>query len=111
MRLLRTDTKEPVLESSNDDSKEYAILSHRWFEDEEEIAYQDILRATEIAVLQSRRGWYKLNQCRKQAVEDGLRHVWLDTCCIDKSSSHELTESINSIYRWYEKPQGRDEYG
>ena len=27
----------------------------------------------------------------------------VDTCCIDKSSSAELTESINSMYRWYQE--------
>lgn len=31
----------------------------------------------------------------------GFRHIWIDTCCIDKSSSAELTESINTMYAWY----------
>jgi hypothetical protein len=28
--------------------------------------------------------------------------VWIDTCCIDKRSSAELSEAIDSMYRWYE---------
>lgn len=27
--------------------------------------------------------------------------VWIDTCCIDKTSSSELSEAINSMFRWY----------
>ncbi len=34
---------------------------------------------------------------------DGVRYIWIDTCCIDKSSSAELSEAINSMYRWYEE--------
>jgi len=46
-------------------------------------------------------GYFKIEQCAKQAALDGLEYFWVDTCCIDKSSSAELSEAINSIYRWY----------
>ncbi|KAF2966149.1 hypothetical protein GQX73_g7432 [Xylaria multiplex] len=36
------------------------------------------------------------------AQQDDLEYVWIDTCCIDESSSIELSESINSRFRWYE---------
>lgn len=39
----------------------------------------------------------------RQSQSDGIGYVWIDTCCIDKSSSTELSESINSMYRWYQK--------
>ncbi|KAH7360664.1 hypothetical protein BKA65DRAFT_523610 [Rhexocercosporidium sp. MPI-PUGE-AT-0058] len=29
-----------------------------------------------------------------------LQFAWIDTCCIDKSSSAELTQAINSMYRY-----------
>jgi hypothetical protein len=32
-------------------------------------------------------------------------YIWIDTCCIDKSSSAELSEAINSMYRWYEESE------
>lgn len=37
-------------------------------------------------------------------MEDGLEYVWIDSCCIDKSSA-ELSESLNSMYAWYAKAQ------
>jgi hypothetical protein len=36
-------------------------------------------------------------------LEDFNNYVWIDTCCIDKTSSAEFTEAINSMYRWYQK--------
>lgn len=30
-----------------------------------------------------------------------INYVWMDTCCINKESSAELSEAINSMYRWY----------
>lgn len=46
-------------------------------------------------------GYRKLIFCGEQAARDGLHYFWVDTCCIDKSSSAELTEAINSMFRWY----------
>ncbi|KAI1132766.1 heterokaryon incompatibility protein-domain-containing protein [Nemania abortiva] len=37
----------------------------------------------------------------KLAASQEYDYVWVDTCCIDKSSSAELTEAINSMYDWY----------
>jgi hypothetical protein len=37
------------------------------------------------------------------AREYGLQYAWIDTCCIDKSSSAELSEAINSMFAWYRK--------
>ncbi|KAF2400700.1 HET-domain-containing protein [Trichodelitschia bisporula] len=46
-------------------------------------------------------GYEKIRQTCAQATLDGLAYVWIDTCCIDKSSSAELSEAINSMFRWY----------
>ncbi|KAK5060161.1 hypothetical protein LTR84_010045 [Exophiala bonariae] len=55
------------------------------------------------ALIQARRlkGWSKLEGCCHEAARFGLRHVWIDTCCIDKSNSSELSEAINSMFAWY----------
>jgi hypothetical protein len=46
--------------------------------------------------------WFKKIQfCAEQAATDGLHYFWVDTCCIDKSSSAEMTEAINSMFAWY----------
>lgn len=34
----------------------------------------------------------------------GYRLAWIDTCCMNKSSSADLNEAINSMYEWYQKP-------
>jgi hypothetical protein len=39
----------------------------------------------------------------QQHKPDGLEYVWVDTCCIDKSSSAELTQAINSMFAWYQR--------
>ncbi|PIL35327.1 hypothetical protein GSI_02052 [Ganoderma sinense ZZ0214-1] len=31
----------------------------------------------------------------------GYDYCWIDSCCIDKTSSSELSEAINSMYSWY----------
>ncbi|KAL1600119.1 hypothetical protein SLS59_006193 [Nothophoma quercina] len=46
-------------------------------------------------------GYDKIRHCCGQAKDDGYEWVWIDTCCIDKRSSAELSEAINSMYQWY----------
>jgi hypothetical protein len=75
----------------------YAILSHTWGEDEEEVTYDDFMTGDP----QSKIGYQKIQFCGKQAEKDGLRYFWVDTCCINKSNYTELSEAINSMFRWY----------
>lgn len=74
----------------------YAILSHTWGDDE--VTFRDFLDGTE----RIRLGFEKIRFCARTAHQDGLQHVWVDTCCIDKSNSAELTEAINSMFHWYQ---------
>jgi hypothetical protein len=92
MRLLHTKTK-ILKEFSGEDIPSYAILSHTW--DSNEVKFEDIDRNGYEG------GSTKINGCCGQAVNDGLDYVWIDTCCIDKSSSAELSEAINSMWLWY----------
>jgi hypothetical protein len=73
----------------------YAILSHTW--GDEEVSYQDMQSGS----AEHMKGFRKVEYTCKQALEDGIFHVWIDTCCIDKTSSSELSEAINSMFRWY----------
>ena len=77
---------------------EYAILSHTWGEDTEEVTFQDLRDGTG----NSKAGFGKIQFCGEQGRRDGLEYFWVDTCCIDKSNSTELTEAINSMFRWYQ---------
>ncbi|USP80732.1 hypothetical protein yc1106_08006 [Curvularia clavata] len=77
----------------------YAILSHTWGADGEEVTYEDLGNNTR----QEKVGYKKLDFCKSQAAKDDLHYFWIDTCCIDKSSSAELSEAINSMFNWYRK--------
>jgi hypothetical protein len=77
----------------------YAILSHTWGPKNEEVIYQDLLSG----IGEGKSGYRKLTFCAKQAAKDGLQYIWIDTCCINKDSSAELSEAINSMFRWYYK--------
>ena len=74
----------------------YAILSHTW--EKEEVSFQE-MRDLENAKLKA--GFWKIDQTCPEAKFRGLRYAWVDTCCIDKTSSSELQESINSMFGWY----------
>ncbi|TKA77916.1 hypothetical protein B0A49_05463 [Cryomyces minteri] len=95
MRLLNT-VNLRLEEFPNENGLEYAILSHRW--EENEISFQDM----QSHEARTRMGPTKIQKCCVQAKHDGFDYVWVDTCCIDKTSSAELTEAINSMYRWYQ---------
>jgi hypothetical protein len=80
-----------------DDVPQYAILSHTWGADTEEVSFNDMIDGT----AESKFGYDKIRFCAEQARRDGLRYFWVDTCCIDKSNNTELSEAINSMFRWY----------
>ncbi|KAH8641557.1 hypothetical protein IG631_04498 [Alternaria alternata] len=79
------------------DVPKYAILSHTW--GREEVLFSDL--PLHQASTRTKAGYYKIKCTCEQAVRDGLEFAWVDTCCIDKSSSAELSEAINSMFRWY----------
>jgi len=106
MRLLHiefNDTPDPTLQISfsefvGSNVPPYAILSHRWRE--QEVLYDDMI-AADRSVARSKKGYAKLEMTCRLALEHGFSYVWSDTCCIDKSSSAELSEAINSMYSYY----------
>ncbi|PQE24719.1 hypothetical protein CJF32_00007005 [Rutstroemia sp. NJR-2017a WRK4] len=75
----------------------YAILSHTWGDPNEEVSYQDIIQGT----ASLKKEYRKIKFCRKQAASDGLHYFWVDTCCINQPNFSELSEAINSMFRWY----------
>ncbi len=76
----------------------YAILSHCWRE--EEVTFADLASRNEES-LRSMAGYRKIHFACENALASGWEYVWIDTCCIDKSSSAELSEAINSMWMWY----------
>jgi ankyrin repeat protein len=100
MRLLRFEDsgKLSLVEHVGRDIPPYAILSHTWGADSEEVTFRDLTGGTGSGKV----GHRKLTFCGKQARTDNIQYFWVDTCCIDKSSSAELTEAINSMFQWYQ---------
>lgn len=97
MRLLNTSSLE-LHEFSAKTIKPYAILSHTWGEDHEEPTYEDFRSGNP----RKRAGFQKIEGACAEARRNGLGFIWVDSCCIQKSSSAELSESINSMFQWYE---------
>ena len=96
MRLIDTSTYE-IIEFNPPKIPFYAILSHTWEDDE--YLFSD----RHDPGRRKSPGFRKIAGCCALAASEGWRYLWVDTCCVDKSSSAELSEAINSMYRWYEE--------
>ena len=85
---------------------EYAILSHTW-DPEGEISFQELRDANNISnhLIWDQRAFSKIVAMCWKARVNGIKYAWIDTCCIDKTSSAELSESINSMWKWYQQAQ------
>jgi hypothetical protein len=104
MRLLRcsltVDDENwiPTIEEFSTDIPPYAILSHRWGRPNDEVSFNDLDRGLDVS---HKPGYRKLRRCCELVFQAGLKFAWIDTCCIDKRSSAELSEAINSMFKWY----------
>ena len=104
-QVEQVDRRAKVLEFRDDEATNYAILSHRWFD--QEVNYEEMIELAKMEreereEIRQRNGYRKILDSCEQARRDGYEWLWVDTCCIDKRSSAELSEAINSMFRWYE---------
>ncbi|RYP23458.1 hypothetical protein DL767_008815 [Monosporascus sp. MG133] len=97
MRLINVKTSK-LEEFLDYKTPPYAILSHTWGDDREELTFRDV---EEGRIDKPGVGSVKFQGSCRQAEKDGLGYVWIDTCCIDKTNLVELSEAINSMFRWY----------
>ncbi|KAF5344910.1 hypothetical protein D9758_011538 [Tetrapyrgos nigripes] len=74
----------------------YAILSHTW--EDEEVTFQDM---QDVETAKKRKGYAKIMGAGRLALADGFEYLWVDSCCINKESSAELSEVLNSMYHYY----------
>lgn len=100
MRLLNAYTLQ-IEEFRDRDTPKYAILSHTWCGDEE-VTFQDIQGPNHP---RHKPGYDKILQTCRLALRDGLQYAWVDTCCIDRSNSGEVSEAINSMMSWYARAE------
>ena len=99
MRLIET-TQLQLHDFQENAIPPYAILSHTW--GESEISHAEFLERQKNKECAR---YSKIPESCQLALSGGWKYIWIDTCCIDKTSSAELTESINSMYRWYQKAE------
>ncbi|KAF2806216.1 kinesin light chain 1 [Mytilinidion resinicola] len=86
-RLLGGDFE--LISFKDDDLPPYAILSHTWTEGQE-VTYNELVAGTG----KDKTGYAKIRFCGRRAAAHGLQYFWVDTCCIDKSTSDELNVSV-----------------
>ena len=99
MRLLTFDDQGELglTDDLQDNIPPYAILSHTWGDDRDEISF-DCLKYESY---KNKAGYAKIRFCYEQAQKDNLEYFWVDTCCINKANHTELSEAITSMFRWY----------
>lgn len=102
MRLINVGTYE-LKEFFTEKTPPYAILSHTWGAGE--VTLQDWAylkdKSTKGQSIKDKAGFQKIQGACLQAKKDNLEWLWCDTNCIDKRSSAELSEAINSMFAWY----------
>jgi hypothetical protein len=104
MRLINTTTLALEEFSGAVPPFPYAILSHCWGADSDEVSYEDMKNADALQAVSSKPGYQKIKHtCRIARDEYQLQYAWVDTCSIDKSSSAELSEAINSMFLLYKR--------
>lgn len=107
MRLISTKYLQ-VVSIREDAIPPYAILSHTWGENEvtlqemQDFGAKWLSSPNRMKIPKSKQGLQKVLDAAKVAALEGCDWIWIDTCCIDKASSSELSEAINSMYRWYQ---------
>ncbi|KAF5681560.1 beta transducin [Fusarium denticulatum] len=99
MRLINTKTLE-LHEFFDENTPPYAILSHAW--GDQEVTFQDWQNRQQV---KRKGGYWKILKACNEALKHRLEWLWVDTNCIDKSSSAELSEAINSMFAYYQKSE------
>jgi Heterokaryon incompatibility protein (HET) len=99
MRLINAKTLE-LEEFYGSHVPPYGALSHIWEFEADEVSFQDM--SAHIPAVKEKPGFAKIKDVCEQALIDGLNYVWVDTTCIDKTSSAELGEAVNSMFSWFQ---------
>ncbi|KAH7418533.1 heterokaryon incompatibility protein-domain-containing protein, partial [Cadophora sp. MPI-SDFR-AT-0126] len=98
MRLLNVKTWKLQVFPNDRKLPRYGILSHTWGAHEVTLQEFELLDKGNPSLS-------KIRRCSEQALKHGYAYIWVDTCCIDKTSSAELSEAINSMFRWYNQSE------
>ncbi|KAI6009516.1 hypothetical protein F5J12DRAFT_40996 [Pisolithus orientalis] len=77
----------------------YVMFSHAW--EGSEPSFQDVNIVKSVWKLPDMPLNEKLRNFCKETRRLGYNWAWSDTCCIDKSMSSILNQSLTSMYKWY----------
>jgi hypothetical protein len=99
MHLLKFDDQGELslTDDLHDGIPPYAILSHTWRDDKDEVVLNDLRHYP----FKNKAGYAKIRSCGEQAKKDNLIYYWVDTCYINKANNTEYSKVINSMFRWY----------
>jgi hypothetical protein len=99
MRLLKYGENEDlsIAEFDEDTKLLYAILSHRWGAEADEVTFEDVAGNTG----KNKPSYAKIRFCGEQAQRDSLQYFWVDTYCINKANKAELSLAIQFMFCWY----------
>lgn len=100
MRLLTWNSLDELVltpDLHDDEVPPYAILSHTWGSDRDEVTFADLQQGRG----SGKTGHQKIEFCGQQARKDQIKHFWVDTCCINKDNHVELSKAITCMFRWY----------
>ncbi|KAK7440037.1 hypothetical protein VKT23_017288 [Stygiomarasmius scandens] len=101
-RLIDTNTLELVEFGEDKPIPSYAILSHRWISGEE-VVHNEFIHLQEETKKTS--GYLKIEAACEQACEDGIRYIWIDTCCIKQGNHADVKTNITSMYAYYQNAE------
>ncbi|KAH3906795.1 hypothetical protein HBI56_063140 [Parastagonospora nodorum] len=107
MILIDTKTLALHVRDYADSNQDYAILSHTWGPAQDEVTYEEMLVSPKDRPERTlvKPGYSKIVETCARAASSRykLPYAWIDTCCINKASSAELSEAINSMFRYYKE--------
>ncbi|CAK3992734.1 Hypothetical predicted protein [Lecanosticta acicola] len=97
MRLLNVDTF-TFTDFFGVQPPPYAIASHRWLAGKEAM-WEDVQQQKDTGKAGYRKVEGFVSYIKTQI--PFVKWLWIDTCCIKQNSDRELSEAINSMFRWY----------
>ncbi|KAK7443548.1 hypothetical protein VKT23_015721 [Stygiomarasmius scandens] len=101
-RFIDTQTLQLVEFEENSFIPPYAIISHIWNEGEE-ILYDEFIEPREKTSV--KQGYWKIMKACRQALQDGIRYIWLDTCCIEREKHEDVAENVSLVYAYYQNAE------
>ncbi|KAK3341963.1 hypothetical protein B0T25DRAFT_356513 [Lasiosphaeria hispida] len=100
MRLINTASLD-FEEYIRNEPPEYAILSHTHGDDD--LRYRGWLQPQSCQEHLGQKRLCQNHQSIRAGERSSFKYIWIDNVCINKDSSADLSEAINSMSTWYHR--------